>query len=94
MGKLKSYDEYINEGMLPEWARPTSDLKDRTNLMAFRDDRQSMTRFSVGDKVKCIHSGIFGRIASMGDGMNTITVLDEMNIRHDFKAENLERLSM
>ena len=92
MGKLKSYNEFIAEGLLPDWAKPTSSLKDETNLLKYRDGKQSMTRFSVGDVVENVHTGIIGEISSMGDGMNTLTIYDEAGARYDYKAEDLEKV--
>jgi hypothetical protein len=93
MKKLKSYDEYINEGSLPEWAQPTSDLTSgvrKDNYQDHQDPSQSMTRFTPGDRVIEVETGIEGEISSLGDGMNTITWYCDTGMRHDSKAQQLE----
>ena len=94
MKKLKSYDEYINEGSLPKWAQPTSDLTAivrKDNFQGFQDERQSMTRFTVGDRIVEVETGLQGIITSMGDGMNTITWKCESGDRHDSYAQELDK---
>ena len=94
--KLKSFDEFMNEGVLPEWARPTSDLTTavrKNNFQDHQDPRQSKTRFTVGDKVTEVATGMTGVITSMGDGMNTITwKCDESGERHDSYAQDLDKI--
>jgi len=96
MRKLKSFDEFMNEGVMPDWARPTSDLTAivrKDNFQGFQDERQSMTRFTVGDRITEIESGLEGIITSMGDGMNTITWKSDSGDRHDSYPQELDKLT-
>jgi hypothetical protein len=57
MKKLKSFDDYINEGVLPDWAQPSASSGNfefpNVNYQEYRDRKQSMTNFQVGDEVRC-----------------------------------------
>jgi hypothetical protein len=96
MKKIKSFDEFINEGVLPEWARPNGDYSDRKwlspNFEQHMDPRQSMTRFTVGDRVVEVETGVEGIITSMGDGMNTITWKNDAGERVDSYAQELDKI--
>ena len=98
MKKLKTFDEYINEGMLPEWAKPNGDYSNRgwlsPNFESHMDARQSMTRFTVGDRIVEVETGVEGTISSMGDGLNTITWKCDAGMRHDSFAQELDKLNM
>ena len=94
MKKLKSFDEFMNEGVMPEWAKPTSDLTSavrKDNFQEHQDPKQSMTRFTVGDRIVEVESGLEGVITSMGDGMNTITWKCDAGMRHDSYPQELEK---
>lgn len=97
MKKLKSFDEFMNEGVMPEWAKPTSDLTApvrKNNFKDHQDPKQSMTRFTVGDRVVEVASGLEGTITSMGDGMNTITWKCDAGNRKDSYAQELELIAV
>lgn len=81
MKKLKSFDDYMAEGELPDWAKPSGDIGQMdflaTNFQDYRDKKQSMTNFQVGDVVMCEkHTatchGKVGTITSM-EGVRLIT---------------------
>lgn len=81
MKKLKSFDAYIAEGELPDWAKPSGDIGEMDflapNYQKYRDKKQSMTNFQVGDIVMCEkHAaachGKTGKITSM-EGARLIT---------------------
>ena len=95
MKKLKKFDEWMNEGVLPDWVRPTSDLTANVrghNLLDHQDTRQSMTRFTEGDKIVELSTGVEGKISSMGDGMNTITWYCDGGMSHDSYAQDLDKI--
>lgn len=89
MGKLKNYDQFISEGILPEWTK-SPEVNNRENFGKYRDEEQSMARFVPGDRVRSKYTPVFGKVTSLGDGMNTVTVVDDFGHRHDFKPEDLE----
>jgi hypothetical protein len=94
--KIKSFDEFMNEGSMPDWATPTSDLTAivrKHNYDGYQDERQSMTRFTVGDKIVEVASGLEGTITSMGDGANTITWKCGSGDRHDSYPQDLDKMT-
>jgi hypothetical protein len=96
MKKIKNFDEFINEGVMPDWAKPNGNYQNRgwlqPNYSKFQDVRQSMTRFTVGDKVVEVESGLTGTITSMGDGLNTITWKCGSGDRHDSYPQELNKM--
>jgi len=93
---IKSFDEFMNEGVMPEWAKPTSDLTSgvrKDNYQEHQDPSQSMTRFNIGDKIVEVETGVSGTITSMGDGLDTITWKCESGQRHDSYPKQLELVS-
>jgi len=93
---MKSFDEFMNEGVMPEWARPTSDLTTavrKDNYQEHQDPKQSMTRFTVGDRVVEVETGMQGVITSMGDGMNTITWTNVLGQRCDSYPQALDKVN-
>jgi hypothetical protein len=77
MKKLKSFDNFIAEGELPSWAKPEANPGNMDflvpNYTEYRDKKQAMSRFSVGDTVSCTKDGakcmgMTGEIVSMESG--------------------------
>ena len=50
-----------------------------------------MTRFTVGDRIVEVETGLQGIITSMGDGLNTITWKCDSGDRHDSYAQELDK---
>ncbi len=77
MKKFKTFDEFLTEGELPDWAQPSAHPGNMDflfqNYTEYRDKKQAMSRFSVGDTVTCTKDGakcmgMTGEIVSMESG--------------------------
>ena len=78
MKYLKLFEDFINEGVLPGWARPHAPVGEIGHLAVqnsfgeYEDPMQSMTRLSVGDRVRCIDPektsyGLVGEVVAFED---------------------------
>lgn len=77
MKKIKTFDQFLTEGELPSWAQPEGSSGNMNflvpNYSKYRNSKQAMSRFSVGDTVICTKDGahcmgMTGEIVSMEGG--------------------------
>jgi hypothetical protein len=97
MKHVKNFEEALNEGLLPDWALPGGEVGQlhkwlEPNYTKYIDRRQSMARFTVGDKIIESRTGFTGVITSMGDGMNQITWKCPLGITHFSYPQDLEKI--
>jgi hypothetical protein len=89
---IKLFEEFesdINEGILPQWAKPNAPVGAighaavANSYATYEDRTQSMTNFTIGDKVRCIdpQAASYGKIGS-------IVAFEDVTVR--WKVENTD----
>lgn len=72
---IKLFEEFTAQplGVMPDWAKPNAQVGSighaavSNSYAAYEDDSQSMTNFSIGDKVRCIdpQAASYGKVGSI-----------------------------
>ena len=92
--KIKGYDDWLNEGDMPEWAQPNNSFANGKsmgpNFPEYTEEGQSMIGFVPGDRVTEINTNISGNIISLGDGCNTIKWRCDIGKIRDTQPQGLQ----